>query len=99
MATLTENPELRYLNELSTDIDGSCQEMRGTVLCPLKYCAKLLQPFHITQRGRDILAVLNQTINYVEQMIAHWEIQSSEIAEFLRGEREDKPHKEPIAIG
>ena len=98
MIILTKSPVLVkcYLEELSADIDGSCQEMRVTVLCPLRNCAKLLHLFHVTQRGRDILAILNQVIYYVEQTIIHWETKSSEITETLHGEREYKPHKGPI---
>jgi len=82
-----------YLEKLSTDIDSSCQEMRVTVLCPLKNCAKLLQAFQVTQRGRDILARLNQIIVYVERMIVHWETKSSGITKSLQ---EYKPYKGPI---
>lgn len=98
MITLTENPVLVecYLEELSTDIDSSCQEMRVTVLGPLRNCARLLQPFHATQRGRDLLAILNQIIYCVEQMIIHWEIKSGEITKILHGEREYKPYEGPI---
>lgn len=101
MVTPTENPKLveHYLDELSTDIDNSCQEMRSLVLHPLKNCAKLLQPFQVTQRGRNILATLRQIIEHVEQMIIHWETESNEITKTLHGEREYKLHEEPIAIG
>ena len=98
MVAITDGDELvrYYLEELSTDIDGSCWEMRTTVLCPLRNCAKLLQVFHVTQRGRDLLAILNQVIYYVEQMIIHWETKSGEITETFHGEGEYKLYEGPI---
>lgn len=99
--TLTENPKLveHYLNELSTDVDSSCQEMRSLVLHPLRNCIRLLQPFQVTQRGRDILATLHQIIEHTERMIIHWEAESNEIAKTLRGERKYRLPEEPVAIG
>ena len=101
MMTLTENPEYAkyYLEELSRDLSDSCWEVRCTILTPLKNCAKSLQPFHVTQRGRDTLATLHEVIERIERMITHWEAKSNEITETLRGEREYKLHEEPIAIG
>lgn len=99
--TLTENPDPieYYLNELGTDIDNSCQEMHDTVLCPLRNLCKCLQPFGVTQRGRDILAALHRVVERTERMIVHWETKSSGITKTLRGEKEHKVYEEPIAIG
>lgn len=102
--TLTENPGYakHYLDELSRGLSDSCWEVRCTILTPLKGCAKSLQPFHVTQRGRDALATLHEIIERIEGMTTHWETKSREIAEVLRGEREYKLHgvlEELIAIG
>ena len=101
MITLIENPEYtkHYLGLLAEDLDNSCWEVRNTMLLPLKGCAESLEPFRITWRGREVLATLHQVIEYMERMTTCWETRSSEIVKTLRGEKEYKLPKEPIAIG